>query len=93
MISLNQVFKPRIFRHTSLKNFLTKTLAEMNPELSFSSKSIDYFAETFLRFIFDKAVFDYWRIKNNYQDYLGWPEPLKMDHFMESAWDQHAFDH
>ncbi len=86
MRSLNMLYKPRIFRHTSLKNFLTKTLAEMNPELSFSSKAIEYFAEIFIRYIFDKAVFDYWSIKNNHLDFYGWPEAVKMDHFIESAW-------
>ncbi len=65
----------------------------MNPDLTFSAKSIDYFSETFLRFIFEKAVFDYWQIKCDLETYVGWPEPVKMDHFMETAWDQHKFDH
>ena len=32
--STEQIYKPRIFRHTALKNFLAKSLAELNPDLS-----------------------------------------------------------
>ena len=64
----------------------------MNPEMSLSAKTIDYFAEVFVRYIFDKTCFDYWRVKNNQVDFQGWPEALKMDHFLECVWDQHEFD-
>ena len=92
LTQVEQVVKPRIFRHTALKNFLQKTLAEMNPDLSVAGKSIDYFAETFVRYIFEKTVFDYWQVKNNHQDFEGWPEALKMDHFLECAWDMREFE-
>ncbi len=93
MAGLTQIFRPRIFRHTALKNFLQKTLAELNPDLSIAAKSIDYYAETFVRYIFEKTVFDYWRVKNDCSgEFSGWPEPLKMDHFMESAWNTKEFE-
>jgi hypothetical protein len=68
-------------------------MAEMNPELSLSGKTIEYFSEAFIRFIFEKCVFDYWTVRNNHQDYHGWTENLKMDHFLESAWDLHKHDY
>jgi hypothetical protein len=64
----------------------------MNPDLSLSGKSVDYFSETFIRFIFEKCSFDFWKVKNNYQDYDGWPEALKMDHFLETAWNANGND-
>ena len=92
MDTAEQVFKPRIFRHTALKNFLQKTLAELNPDLSVAGKSIDYYSETFVRFIFEKTVFDYWHVKNNHSDFRGWPDALKMDHFLENAWNPREFE-
>ena len=65
----------------------------MNPELSLSSKTIEYFSEVFIRFIFEKCVFDYWSIRNNKQDYVDWTENLKMDNFIENAWDLHKHDY
>jgi len=92
LTQLEQVVKPRIFRHSALKNFLQKTMAEMNPDLSVAAKSIDYYAEMFVRYIFEKTVFDYWQVKNNRQDFEGWPEALKMVQFLESAWDMREFE-
>ena len=92
MDTADQVFKPRIFRHTALKNFLQKTLAELNPDMSLAGKSIDYYSEIFVRFIFEKTVFDYWHVKNNHSDFRGWPDALKMDHFLENAWNPREFE-
>lgn len=75
-----------------MRNFLSKTLAEMNPDLSISAKTVEYFSQLFSQFIMDKAVFDYWQVKNNRVDFAGWPEAVKMDYFMESAWDSKGYE-
>jgi len=93
VLGVEQVAKPRIFRPTALRTFLTKICAEMNPEMSLSAKVIDYYSEVFNRFIFEKCVFDYWAIKRSKIDYVEWPENLKMDHFIECAWDLHKHDY
>jgi hypothetical protein len=93
LYSVENVFKPRIFRHTSLRNFLSKTLAELNPDLSLSAKTIDYYSELFVRYLFEKTCFDNWHITRNQVDYVGWPDALKMDHFMECAWNAQEFEH
>jgi hypothetical protein len=36
--------------------------------------------------IFEKAIYTYWRVKNNRVDYEGWPESLKKDVFLEMAY-------
>lgn len=77
------IFKPKVFRHSALKNFLKQTLTEINPDFSYSASSVDYFCELFLTFILDKSCFEYWKIKNNKQDFEGWPDALKMDYFLE----------
>ncbi|CDW79121.1 UNKNOWN [Stylonychia lemnae] len=84
--NLESVYKPKIFRHTALKNFLAKALAEMNPDLSLQGTTIEYFSELFVRYIFEKASFEYWKVKNNQVDYQGWPDPLKMDVMFENIW-------
>lgn len=86
MQNLEMVFKPKIFRPTSLKNFLTKMLAEMNPDLSIQGNTLEYYSEIFVRYILDRAVFAYWKVKNNRVDFEGWPDALKLDHFLELAW-------
>jgi hypothetical protein len=48
--------------------------------------TVDYFNEIFLNYIFQKSCFEFWKIKNNKQDFEGWPDSLKLDHFLESAW-------
>ena len=78
--------KPRVFRHTALKNFLTRTLAEMNPDLSIQGTTLEYYSEIFIRYIMEKAIFNFWKIKNNKVDFAGWPDALKLDHFLESTW-------
>lgn len=66
LYGVEQSFKPRIFRHTALRNFMSKTLAQMNPDLSLSNKAIEYYAEVFTRFLFEKVCFEYWGVKNNH---------------------------
>ena len=70
---------------TALKNFLMKSMAEINPTLSMQGTSVHNFAEVFLRFLFERACFAYWKIKNNQEQFEGWPESLKMDYFLESV--------
>lgn len=84
--SLKFKANPRIFRHSALKNFLSHTITSLNPDLSLGSNTIDYYSEVFSRYIFDSACYEFWKIKNNHSDFKGWPEPLKMDHFVECAW-------
>ena len=64
----------------------------MNPELSISAKTVDYFSQVFIQFILEKTTFNYWQLKNNLQDFRGWPEAIKLDHFMENAWNAREFE-
>lgn len=66
---LEFLYKPQIFRSTALKNFLSRSLAEMNPDLSLQGNTIEYYSELFTRYIFDRAVFAYWKIKNDKVDF------------------------
>ena len=86
MKNIQNDINPRIFRHNALKNFLIQTMAQQNHTLSLGSNTIDYYNEIFTKYIFDSTCFEFWKIKNNHEDFEGWPESLKMDHFMEQAW-------
>lgn len=88
MLNLEMAYNPKIFRHTALRNFLSKSLAELNPDLSLQGTTVDYYSEIFLKYLFDRTCFAYWKVKNNKIDFEGWPEALKMDHFLETAWNE-----
>lgn len=85
---LEMTYQPRIFRHTALKNFLSTSLAQLNPDLSLAHTTVDYYSEIFLKYIFDRACFSFWKVKNDKVDFEGWPEALKMDHFLEQTWNE-----
>jgi hypothetical protein len=69
MDEIEMLYRPKLFRHTALKNFLARSLAELNPDLSLQANTIDYYSEIFLKYIFDKASFSYWKTKNNRIDF------------------------
>jgi hypothetical protein len=34
----------------------------------------------------EKNCFEFWKIRNDKIEFEGWPESVKMDHFMEMCW-------
>jgi len=54
-----------IFRANPLRRFFTRTMAEMNPVLSVSSITLDYYDRVFTRFIMPRVCFAYWDIQND----------------------------
>ena len=81
-----------IFRSTPLKRFFTKTMAEINPVLSVSSITLDYYDRIFSRFIMPRVCFTFWDIQNDCETYEYWPEALKMEAFVERAWKENYED-
>eukprot|EP00347_Sterkiella_histriomuscorum_P005960 403354605 len=86
ILNIESTYKSTIFRHSALKNFLQITLAQLNPDLSLSGITIEYFNQMFMKFMFERGVFELWKIKRNCIDFQGWPEQLKMDLFIENTW-------
>jgi hypothetical protein len=58
--AMNSELNPRIFKTAALKNFLQKVLAEMNPEMSIQTTTLDYFEIIFNKYIFPKIAFIFW---------------------------------
>lgn len=58
-----------IFRSAPLKRFFTHTMAEMNPILSVSSITLEYYERIFSRFIMPRVCFAYWDIQNDCEKY------------------------
>lgn len=83
---------PLLFKPESLRRFLTKLVAEVNPKLSTQGITHDYLSMLFTHFIFPRIVFVYWEVRNNHKDYENWPEAVKMDHFIETCWKEN-FEH
>jgi hypothetical protein len=48
MQNIEQQFRPKIFRYTAVRNFLTKLFAHTKPDFSISAKSIDYYQFLFV---------------------------------------------
>lgn len=50
------------------------------------------FQNIFTKFILEKAAFEFWKVRNDHVEFEGWPEALKMDHFMEMCWTK-SYEH
>ncbi len=61
-------------------------MAELNPVLSVSSISLEYYERIFSCYIMPRVCFSYWDIQNDQQEYENWPEALKMEMFLDRAW-------
>ena len=61
-------------------------ILEIDPTLSISEYTIEYFVQIYNKFIFEKTAFELWKIRNDHEGFQGWDESLKMDHFMEMCW-------
>lgn len=83
---VESLFKPRIFRRAALKRFIEAVLLDIDPRFSVSSNALEYFTQIFTKFILEKYCFEFWKIKNDQIEYEGWPEAVKMDHFIEQCW-------
>ena len=69
-----------------MKRFLNKIMVEMDPQMSISSTTLEYYQQIFLKFLMEKNCFEYWKIKNN-QELQGMPNALKMDLFIKNCWE------
>ena len=83
---------PSIFCGAPLKKFFTKILAEMNPVLSTSAITLDYYDRIFNSCIMSRVCYTFWDIKNDQENYQYWPEALKSEAFVEKAWKENYDD-
>ena len=75
---------PMMFRPASLRRFMTKALAEINPYLSLSTTALEYYVEIFTSFLMPRACFSYWNVTNDQSSFMRKvPDALKMDLFLE----------
>lgn len=82
-----------VFRTNQLKKFMQKILAEINPSLQIAVNAYDFYAEVFQYFLLPRVCYAYWSINNNCSDeYRNYPEGLKMDFFLETAWNTNYVD-
>ena len=65
---------------------------ETSPQISVAKNTQDYFAQIFVKFLLEKNCFEYWKIKNDQVEFQGWPDAIKMDHWMEQCWTK-KYDH
>ena len=56
---------PMLFRRSILKNFLSEILLEIDPQISITRNTQDYFVQIFTKFILEKDCFEYWKVKND----------------------------
>ena len=61
-------------------------ILEIDPTLSISEYTIEYFVQIYNKFVFEKTAFELWKVRNDHESFDGWEENLKMDHFMEMCW-------
>ena len=61
-------------------------LIEQYPQYSISGVTVEYFGMVFNRFLVDKDVFEFWKIRTDTMEFNDWPEAIKMDHFMSECW-------
>lgn len=88
MDDLEQTANPRIFREAALRKFLGDALLEINPTLTIAKTTQLYFAQIFTEYLLEKNCFEFWKVRNDRVEFEGWPESLKMDHFMEQCWNK-----
>ena len=60
---------PAIFGKTALRRFLTEMILEIDPTLSISEYTIEYFVQIYNIFIFDKTAFELWKVRNDHQSF------------------------
>ena len=66
MIEYIELFnKNKIFQPRPLKRFLSESLARINPHMSMTTNSEEYFAQIFTTFILPKTVFSFWDVMND----------------------------
>ena len=76
-----------MFRSAALKKFLITSLAEINPQLSLASNTIDFYSHTFQAYLMPRVCYAYFDIVNDCSDkFKYWPEAVKMDYFLEQCW-------
>ena len=63
-------------------------MAEINPDLSVSLRTLEYYDRIFTGFIMPRICFAYWHVQNDSETYYCWPEALKMETFTEMAWNE-----
>ena len=76
---------PMVFRKQNLKRFLSEILLLEDPRLSFSNNAVEIFPLIFGKFILEKIVYDYWKIKNDHKNFKGWTDTMLNDKFMKDA--------
>ena len=66
-------------------------IIELDPQVSFSNNSVAVLTKIFSRFIQQKCIFEFWKVRND-TEYEFWPEALKMDAFTEACWNN-TYEH
>ena len=59
----------RIFQRAPLKKFLNTTLAKINPHMSMTQVTEEYYCKIFTSFILPRVSFTYWDVMNDQENY------------------------
>ena len=78
----------RILQRGPLKKFLNTTLAKINPHMSMTQVTEEYYVKIFTSFIMPRVCFTYWDVMNDQENYQHWPQIAKADRFVEKVFDE-----
>ena len=77
----------RIFQRGPLKKFLNTTLAKINPHMSMTQVTEEYYCKIFTSFILPRVSFTYWDVMNDQENYQNWPHVAKANAFVEKVFE------